>query len=596
MGNQIGDGHGVSGISIVIPKTGGGTGTITVQDEGTTISNAVNTMNFVGSDVAVYGSGNSVTVYIPSVVFASHFNTTDGSTTGTVSESGVTRSTARISTPTSEGNPFSTGSWAGSNQSATLSTTATFTTGGAITGLGGDAYFVIDFLDADGSTVLSTVTTAAITANGTYGNSNLQLVVTNYALDTLKYKANISVTVQANTILTANSRSGGRYQVKITNYTDTTSDGSGPYTYTQTAVFLDTNPTTPSIGGTTTIAETSGSVVTKHLSGIEYYAQNTQFTVAVTDIDQLNRNTARTTGNLFLNGGNYQLGNLNQSPFGSGSSNFTGWTNAFDQDNVNYAKTNWTITSSTARFRGTNASVYGQPRDTWGSGSSVASSNAAILIDTYGTTSSDLVEDFDDENRRQTSNWNSGNTAGNWNSANSLGAGEAIVIAGRIMSPEVAYLSNNSVQTNWSSFAPSAGGANPDYSGLTVPVSYYRTIVDTTGLNRSSFTIVFSGTFVANATTDLLNSNLEIFISRRASAGGGNAGFNNTDLLELHGPNYNFATFNDGVTDGHIREASSSGSTVNCTFGGFSCENGFFMHIKINDSTIKIDRLAVTFF
>jgi hypothetical protein len=107
---------------------------------------------------------------------------------------------------------------------------------------------------------------------------------------------------------------------------------------------------------------------------------------------------------------------------------------------------------------------------------------------------------------------------------------------------------------------------------------------------------VFSGTFVSNATTDLANSDLEIFISRRASAGGGNSGYNNANLLELHGANYNFATFDDGVTDGHIREASSSGSTVNATFGGFSCEDGFFMHIRINDSTIKIDRLSVTFF
>lgn len=596
MGNQTGDGCGVSGISIVIPKSGGGTGTITVQDEGTTVSDEVTTINFVGSDVSVYGSGDTVTVYVPSVVFASHFNTTDGSTTGTVSESGVSRSTARISTPDSEGTPFATNGWAGTNQSATLSTTATFTTGGAVTGLGGNAYFVIDFLDADGSTVLSTVTTSAITADGSYGNANLQLTVSNYALDTLKYKANISVTVQSDTILSDNSRSGGRYQVRITNYTDTTTDGTGPYTYTQTAVFLDTNPTTPSISGTTTISETSGSVLTKHLSGLEYYAQNTQFTIAVTDIDQLNRNTARTSGNLTLNGGNYQLGTLNQSPFGSGSSNFSGWTNAYDQDGVDYSKTDWAITGSTARYRGTSATASAQPSDTWGSGSSVSSSADSILIDTYGTTSSDLVEDFDDENRRQDSTWNTGSTSGNWDSTATLASGEAMIIAGRLMAPDVAYLSDNSVVTDWSSYSPNSGGANPDYTGLTVPVNYYRTIVDTSGSNRSSFTIVFSGTFVSNATTDLLNSDLEIFISRRASAGGGNSGYDNTDLLELHGPNYNFATFDDGVTDGHIREASSSGSTVNATFGGFSCEDGFFMHIRINDNAIKIDRLSVTFF
>ncbi len=157
-------------------------------------------------------------------------------------------------------------------------------------------------------------------------------------------------------------------------------------------------------------------------------------------------------------------------------------------------------------------------------------------------------------------------------------------------------LTNNNPNTDFSLFKPDKNGANPSYVGLVVPVSYFRTIVDTTGLNRASFTIVFTGNFISNATTDLANSQLEIFISRVASAGGGNFGYNNTDLLLIHGANYNFATFNDGVTDGQIRESSSSGNTVNCTFGGFSCEGGFFMHIKIKDNRIKLSSLQVTFF
>ena len=59
-------------------------------------------------------------------------------------------------------------------------------------------------------------------------------------------------------------------------YTDT-------YTYTQTDVFLDTNATTPSIGGAVSILETVGSVSTKYLSGIEYYILGSQFTATVTD-------------------------------------------------------------------------------------------------------------------------------------------------------------------------------------------------------------------------------------------------------------------------------------------------------------------------
>ena len=50
MGNQTGNNIPGSGISIVIPKTGGGSGTITVKDEGSTISSAVTTIDFIGAD------------------------------------------------------------------------------------------------------------------------------------------------------------------------------------------------------------------------------------------------------------------------------------------------------------------------------------------------------------------------------------------------------------------------------------------------------------------------------------------------------------------------------------------------------------------
>ena len=107
--------------------------------------------------------------------------------------------------------------------------------------------------------------------------------------------------------------------------------------------------------------------------------------------------------------------------------------------------------------------------------------------------------------------------------------------------------------------------------------------------------MVLTGTFVSNATTDLLNEDLEIFISRIATTTGGNTGPTNTNLLKMHGAVYNFSTFNDGVTNGQIRESSSSGGTVNCTFGGFDCQDGFYMNIRINNATIKITRLTVSF-
>jgi hypothetical protein len=582
---------------IIVSGGGGGSSTITVQDEGTVISNSVQTLNFIGADVQALGSGSLVSIYIPPPTFASHFNTTDGTTTGTVSEN-ISRSTAFISTPTSEGTPFSTGGWAASNRAATLSTSVTFTTGGDVTGFGGNSSMTVTVYDADGTTALETRTTPSITGDGSYGSGNITITISNYGADTTRFKARPTITVAIGTILTAIGRSGGRYHVEISMTTDSTTDGTGPYTYTQSDVFIDTNPTTPSIGGTTTIGETGGSVTTKHLSGIEYYTTGSQFTVDVTDIDDFNENTARTSSNLTVDFTNYGINDVTQSPLsgGSGSGFFTGWTSAFDNINVSYSRNNFSISSSNFRFRGTNATVRARVSDTWANSSYVTSSNASILIDTYGTTSSNQTENFTDEARRQDSGFNSGATSGNWNSTTTLAAGEAAVFGGQLIVPSAATLTNGTSQADYSSFKPDAGGANPNYTTLGAPASYYRTIVDNgASTSRAGFTIVFSGNFVSNATTDLANSDLEIFISRIASSTGGKTGPTNPDFLNIHGAVYNFATFDDGTTNGQIRESSSSGNTVNCTFGGFDCQDGFYMHIRINNTAIKISSLTVSF-
>jgi hypothetical protein len=585
-----------------LSRIGGGSGSITVQDEGVVVDSSVTILNFIGADVqALSGGAGLVSIYIPPPAFASHWNSTDGNTTGTVQES-ISRTTSRISEPTSEGNPFKVGSWGNSNQAASTGASVNFgpPSGQAITGLGGDANFVITVFDANGSSTLATYTTPALTGNGTStsGSGFISLTVSNYAADTTRFKGEVSVTVQIGNIQNAASLQGGKYNVRIVQNTNSSGDGTGPYTYNQVAVFYDTNPNTPGITGAVTMGETGGSVLTKHLSGIEYYISNSAFTASVQDINNLNRNTARATSNLVVSATGYGISTVNHSPFGTGSGNFSNWTIAYDNTGADYANAAFNISSSNYRYRGTGASISAYPRDPWGNGSTITSSTASILVDTYGTTSTDLAEYFDDENRRQTSTYNTGSTSGNWTSANSLGAGEALIMGGQMLVPNQSTLTSGGSNSNWSTYTPTAGGANPNYTGLGAPASYFRTIVDTSGLNRSSFTIVFSGTFVSNATTDLTNSHLEIYIRRRASANGGNAGYNISEPLRVHGLNYNFATFDDGdtVAGSYIRESSSSGNTVNCTFGGFSCETGFFIEVKITNTAIKIGSFVVTFF
>jgi len=109
-------------------------------------------------------------------------------------------------------------------------------------------------------------------------------------------------------------------------------------------------------------------------------------------------------------------------------------------------------------------------------------------------------------------------------------------------------------------------------------------------------TLNLAGNFISDAVTDLANNNLEIYVRRRASANGGGAG-PGANPLRVHGALYNFATFDDGATvaGSYIREASSSGNTVNITFGGFSCETGIFVEVKIVNPAIKLSSLVSSF-
>mgnify|MGYP007063369824 CR=1 FL=1 len=567
-----------------------GGGKVTVKDEDVSIGK-FDTLNFTGSDVTVLDGTTQANIYIPPQLFASHWNTSDGVTGNqTVTES-LSRTTARISTPNGgEGSPFQTDGWANTNEAATTTGTVTFTSPGLCTGFGGDSTAAVTVYSADGTTVLETYTTPSLAANGTHTSGNISVTISSYATDGTRYQANMSVEVDTTTSLSDAGYTGGRYNVAVVMTTDSATDGTGPYTYTQTTVFLDTNPTTPSVASTA-IAETGGSVTTKYLSGLEYYTTGSDFTLSVTDIDQLNRNTARTSANLVVSALRYGVSALNQSPFGTGSSNFSGWDSDNDNDNATYSNTAYAVNRNNFRYMGTQASASAYPRDPWANGSTQSSANASVLVDTYGTTSSDLFEGFTDEARRTESDYTTA-----WTSSDDLVAGEAMVYAGQLIVPTQAALNSGGNNVDWTTFAPNAG-SQPDYTGFGASVTYYRKIVDSAGTNRSSFQIVFTGSFVSDATTDLANSNLEVYIRRVASAGGGGFG-TGSDPLRLHGSNYNFATFDDGATVGgsYIREASSSGNTVNGTFGGYSCEDGIYLQITLANASIKLTSLTVTFF
>lgn len=589
--NTHGSRVGYSGLS------SSGAARIEVRDEGASIG-TFHVLNFIGGSVEAKSAGSIANIYIPPETYDSHWNTSDGDNGNQAVTESISRTTSRISTPNGgEGVPFKTGGWAGTNASTTTSASVTIASPGDCTGFGGTSSAVITVYDADGTTVLETYTTPSLNADAVHTSPSGSIVATisSFGADGSRFKANLSVGVSAGVVLSSAGLSGGRYHISVVMNTDPNSDGTGPYTYTQSDVFYDTNPTTPSCDSPT-MAETAGQVVTKHLSGVEYYTTGSQFTVSAGNIDQLNRNTEKTSDNLALSATHYGLVSLSQSPFGSGAAQFAGWTNDDDVDNVTYLKTDWAISQPSFRYTGTAGQASATPKDPWASGTTQSSANSSILVDTYSASSTDTFEGFDDEAKRQDSGYNNGSPTGNWTSANDLVAGEAMVYMGQLIVPNQARLSDNSLVTDWGTFAPNAV-SQPDYTGLGANVSYYRTIVDAAGTDRSSMTITFAGTFISNATTDLANENLKIYVRRRASGGGGGSGVG-SDPLRLHGADYNFATFDDGATVGgsYIREASSSGNTVNATFGGFPCIDGLYIQVEIANAGIKIDSFDVTFF
>lgn len=575
-----------------------GGGEVEIQSEGASLG-SFSVVNFVGADVEVLDVGGVATVYIPPLpppAYSSHWNTSDGDNGNQSVSDGISRSTARISTPHGgEGTPFKTGGWAGTNQSATVATAALLSTPGDTTGYGGDASAEITVYDADGVSVLETYTTPVLDADATHtsGSGNIVVTISNYGVDDPNYparqKAQMSVVVFADTILAGLGLQGGRYHIEATMTPDSTTDGSGPYPYTQSAVFLDTNPTTPSISVGVTLAETPAAIVTRYLSGVIYYDTGSQFTVGVTGIDQLNRNTSRTTGNLTVTSSSVggTLPTLSQSPFGSGAANFAGWTNDENTDGVSYSKSDWEFTGTGYRYLGSSVTATATANDTWANGGAAVSPALDLLVDTYTIGSGDLVEYFNDEDRRQDSTYNGGATAGNWNSVASLVPGEGMVCDGNLTVP------NQAPVLDWGAYKPTGG---PDYTALGGTVSYYRAFVDTVGSNRSAMSLSLSGTFLGTAVSDLAAEDLRIYVRRVASASGGGAG-PTSNPLRVHGALYNFATFDDGATvaGSYIREASSSGNTVNITFGGFTCEDGIYIEIEIANPGIQLDSAVVSF-
>jgi len=204
LGPAIGEGVATANFGL----WGSGSGSaLDIYDEGVLVVSGATSINFTGADVmAQIGSVQSVDVFIPPPSFPSHFNTNDGTTTATVAD--VATTARYVSAPTIEGTPFYTGGgvpWGGDGSThATTRTSPLVWTPGAAAGnlcLFEDLLSTFTVTLSDSSGVIETHTTAAIIGNTVSSSANITVTITNWAASSFKYQANVSVSVDINSML-----------------------------------------------------------------------------------------------------------------------------------------------------------------------------------------------------------------------------------------------------------------------------------------------------------------------------------------------------------------------------------------------------------
>jgi len=528
---------------------------ITFEDEGVVIGTGITTVNIVGTGHNAMKTGpNEVTIFAPEVDFVSHFNTSDGNNNCSVGS--ISTTNRYISNPASEGTPFSKGDWvAGTLHPATQSTTWSYTTTNQCLFDSLTSTLEVNVYDADEITKVATKTTPAITGNYDDTSDNIRIQVTSWDTDYIKYKGIVTITISISLIIS----SGGRITVEMIHHNDI------DYTKTQTATFYDPNPTIATLSGVT-IVETAGSVVTRFLSGVEYYTTGSQFTVDITDIDNLNYHTYP-LNQVDIEGSEYGLPTLDLS-----GSDLTGWTYAYDDANDSYNKTNWAINASNFCSVTTTANINARPID-WTNGSWVPSSNANILVNTRTNSSTRLIERFDYEDWRcpSTANFDSGG-AKSWDSTVDVGIMDAVFRCGGC--------ERNT--TDFTIYSPNLT-SQPDYSG-----SYMNTEVF---LWRQ---FEHDGTASANFRINIVGSynSLEMKLAKAwdGTSGGGTVWI---DCLD----DYNASDWNNGnPVSGGCRVGSGSGY-IDCTFGTnniVNCSDTVYIRVGFTGSE-RITSFSITF-
>jgi hypothetical protein len=440
-------------VDILVATTSGNTITsnLSIKDEGVVISTGVTTINFIGTEV--YSRRNIVTndidVFIPSIIFTANLS---GLT------SNFTTYQRNISHPIQENNPFNIGNW-NTGLHSTVNTLSDVSYTSNVFGFTNqNTYILASIYLITGNT--NTEVLLAQSSASTYGNSNdinnyIEIRLNSFATESTKY---INIIDSIKFYLQYLIPNGGRFRIKIDLYDDIYT-----FHYVETDIFYDTNYYFNETYGFNitglTIVESPTNVITKWISGVEYYVSGSSFLVNLSSITYPNYLTYPNTL-IVIDGSEYNLSTLNITNL-----QLNNWTNYFNSNtNIYYRNTAWNISSNRFYTLTTTANVKAHSVD-WYNNTDITSNVTKVAIDTLNDISDRNTEDFANEIFRLTSSLTT------WDSTQSLNTydsgGGLQLYNSRLYYPNIMY---------YTVYNPNPL-TQPDYSNSVGPKSYYRKFV-----------------------------------------------------------------------------------------------------------------------
>ena len=506
--------------------------------------------------------------------------------------------------------------------------------------------------DADGVSILRDETTGVLDGNTTFTQNEIEVIVSNYTAivdpygDPTQYQAKLNIKIKIEDILNSSGLGGGRFSAEIIFTPDQVlpEPGTGnpgtpkaAITYDFIDVFADANPTSPDTSIVSFIDATPQSTqIYSYLSGVKYLTAGSEFGISSKSIQGINGNTQGKNGSASNNLSFSALLNMNtlgvsDKAWSPTNGTVIGWSDIWDKTGIQYDYTGFTIQSNSHTYRGEAGSSTLTISDPWNNATKNTADNLDVLILTPGGTNpSDLTEYFNNESRRLSKASLTANYA-TWNSQTALTSSEfgtkpsapnntdfqdaCQIVDGfgntgaELISANKFYLSNNVITTTFSGYLPTQ---TTDFSSFVRPSVYHRKFGAgaSTGSPFASFSLTFTGsnwgTGNSNVNDALNNQDLKIYIRRVASNAGASSGASTAVPLNLHNwnstpsnPNkyWSPGAFNDGGSgiDTHsatIRASTSSGNSVQATFGGYSADIGIFVEIQYLEPNIKINSIT----